>query len=566
MSEEVTDTAPRNTRYDDLASIFGWNFVEKLGNLKYFLVGCGALGCEFLKNFALNGICCGKEGMLVVTDADRIELSNLTRQFLFRETNVGQPKSKAGSAMVVKMNKDLKINALEQFVGKNTEHIFDDKFWMDLDGICNALDNMEARRYVDTQCVKYEKPLLESGTMGTSGNVDTIKPFSTKTYRDGGNAVEGGGIPMCTLRNFPHLTDHCIEWSRDQFELLFVKLAKGAVKYIESPDEFETDKISLSEAEPAQAIFETRCTLAFLKAAKNPTVGTIAQLSFDLFHMLFRDRILDLQAAFPIDSRMKDKEGNDIGPFWSEKKRYPTVAKFNVNDESHWTFMASCTCLFGVILGIFPPKVEGDDLWLKDFRSPEWVRGLVESLSIPEYLNSPVKTDFDNDDNSLKGSKESVVVKILSDIRTVSEGLILKPMESIEFEKDDDLNFHISFITASANLRCDNYSIKRTEFHSCKVIAGKIIAAIATTTAAVCGLVILELFKLVQGKETNDLMLRQIGLAVNNYTSFTQDPPKKFSSYIEQTVPDHDELEGMDAFDEKGVNIYYIIFIIIFCV
>ena len=54
-------------------------------------------------------------------------------------------------------------------------------------------------------------------------------------------------------------------------------------------------------------------------------------------------------------------------------------------------------------------------------------------------------------------------------------------------EKDDDLNFHIEFITACANLRCDNYTIKRTEFHACKVIAGKIIAAIATTTAAVCG-------------------------------------------------------------------------------
>ena len=37
--------------------------------------------------------------------------------------------------------------------------------------MCNALDNMEARQYVDVQCVKYEKSLLESGTMGTSGNI-----------------------------------------------------------------------------------------------------------------------------------------------------------------------------------------------------------------------------------------------------------------------------------------------------------------------------------------------------------------------------------------------------------
>lgn len=169
----VADTQPRGTRYDELAAVFGWPFIEKLGNLKYFMVGCGALGCEFVKNFALNGICCGPDGKLIVTDADRIELSNLTRQFLFREHNVGHLKSKAAGAMATKMNKHLNIEALEMFVGVNTENVFDDRFWLALDGVCNALDNMEARRYVDTMCVKYEKSLLESGTMGTSGNVGT---------------------------------------------------------------------------------------------------------------------------------------------------------------------------------------------------------------------------------------------------------------------------------------------------------------------------------------------------------------------------------------------------------
>jgi ubiquitin-activating enzyme E1 len=85
-----TDTVPRNHPNDELAAVYGWSFLEKLSNLKYFMVGCGALGCEFMKNFALNGVCCGPQGKLTVTDADRIELSNLSRQFLFREHNVGQ--------------------------------------------------------------------------------------------------------------------------------------------------------------------------------------------------------------------------------------------------------------------------------------------------------------------------------------------------------------------------------------------------------------------------------------------------------------------------------------------
>jgi ubiquitin-activating enzyme E1 len=151
--------------------VFGWPFVQELGALTYFMVGCGALGCEFLKNFALNGVCCGPSGKLYVTDADRIEPSNLTRQFLFREHNVGQLKSLAAGIMAKQMNPSLNVQHLELYVGPKTEDTFDDEFWLSLDGVCNALDNMEARQYVDAQCVKYEKSLLESGTMGTGGNI-----------------------------------------------------------------------------------------------------------------------------------------------------------------------------------------------------------------------------------------------------------------------------------------------------------------------------------------------------------------------------------------------------------
>lgn len=172
---DPSDRVPKGTQYDELASVYGWPFVKKLGSLKYFMVGCGALGCEFMKNFALNGVCCGPNGKLFVTDADRIELSNLSRQFLFREHNVGHPKSKAAAAMAKIMNKNFNVEAMEMFVGPKTEDTFNDAFWMSLDGVCNALDNMEARLYVDAQCVKYEKPLLESGTMGTSGNVGKLK-------------------------------------------------------------------------------------------------------------------------------------------------------------------------------------------------------------------------------------------------------------------------------------------------------------------------------------------------------------------------------------------------------
>ena len=121
--ERPVDVSSRGHRNDELAAVYGWPFVEALGNLRYFMVGCGALGCEHMKNFALNGLFCGPEGQLTVTDNDRIELSNLTRQFLFREHNVGQPKSQAARQMALRMNKDFKVNALELLAGAKSEVI-----------------------------------------------------------------------------------------------------------------------------------------------------------------------------------------------------------------------------------------------------------------------------------------------------------------------------------------------------------------------------------------------------------------------------------------------------------
>ena len=79
----------------------------------------------------------------------------------------------------------------------------------------------------------------------------------------------------------------------------------------------------------------------------------------------------------------------------------------------------------------------------------------------------------------------------------------MKPLTVSDFEKDDDSNGHIAFITAASNLRATQYGIQPADFFQTKLTAGKIIPAIATTTSAVSGLVVIELMKIVQKK--NDL-------------------------------------------------------------
>jgi len=83
----------------------------------------------------------------------------------------------------------------------------------------------------------------------------------------------------------------------------------------------------------------------------------------------------------------------------------------------------------------------------------------------------------------------------------------------------DDSNFHVDFLTVATNLRSWNYDIKLSPRHTVKVVSGRIIPALATTTAMVCGLVDIEFCKLVLGLESRgrDLFLNSnINLAAGS--------------------------------------------------
>lgn len=96
----AAEIAPAGDRYDGMTAVFGRSVVARLKAQRYFLVGAGAIGCEMLKNWALMGLGAGEGGLIVVTDPDSIEKSNLNRQFLFRPWDVSKPKSVCAAAKV----------------------------------------------------------------------------------------------------------------------------------------------------------------------------------------------------------------------------------------------------------------------------------------------------------------------------------------------------------------------------------------------------------------------------------------------------------------------------------
>ena len=106
-------------------------------------------------------------------------------------------KSTVAAAAAQAINPALQVRALQNRVSPDTEDVFDDAFWSNLDVVVNALDNVNARLYVDSRCVYFGKPLLESGTLGPKCNTQMVIPRLTENY--GGPFERGLNPTQCKL-------------------------------------------------------------------------------------------------------------------------------------------------------------------------------------------------------------------------------------------------------------------------------------------------------------------------------------------------------------------------------
>jgi len=122
---------------------------EKIKNSKVLIVGAGGLGCPVAME-----LCCAGVGTIGLIDFDVVDISNLQRQLLYTEQDVGKSKVYVAKQRLNEMNSDVDVICIEDRLDEsNATEIFE-KF----DIIVDATDNFDARYIISDTCVKLNKP------------------------------------------------------------------------------------------------------------------------------------------------------------------------------------------------------------------------------------------------------------------------------------------------------------------------------------------------------------------------------------------------------------------------
>ena len=497
-----------NNRYIEQIQIFGKDVQNKLSSFNIFLVGAGAIGCEYLKNFAMMGIS-SKNGTLTLTDFDKIELSNLNRQFLFRENNINQFKSEVAKYYIKKMNNSLNIKSYINMVNEETENIFSDYFWDSQDIIFNAVDNVKARLYLNNKVTIHQKYQVDAGTLGVNSSSCYFLKNISSTYKEqnenkreeeDNNSNRGAG--MCTIHSFPTSIKHCIEWARNEYEYIFKDFINELNQILQGNSLF-LFKLLLKQLFPYKKklklerindMFDILISKSYIKAI---------QLSYVIFKNKFNFEILNMLEEHTENS--KDKEGNN---FYSGSKHAPITLDFNINkniDDLIICYVKSYANLIFENLKITKNEKE------KQLSDKE-IKKVCMEMEIPDYNGKNIKSVF----SAIKFDKLYCQNYIDNLQKKICSNLSLNSLEEINlneihFIKDNMNNSQYDFIFACSNLRAINFQIPPGDYIKIKSISSNIIPSIVTSNAVITGLSSMQLYLLARlmiekEKYNNDIL------------------------------------------------------------
>ena len=186
LSAKELDRFSRQVMLEEI----GYNGQLKLKNSKVCVVGTGGLGNPIISRLVAMGI-----GTLRIVDRDVIELSNLHRQTMFDEDDVGQVKVEVAAKKLQKLNPDCKIEALAVSVNDYTAL----EVIEGCDVVVDALDSVNARYALNKACVNFGIPFVTGAAVGVSGQAFTVLPKQSACYYCMFPELNEDTMPTCSI-------------------------------------------------------------------------------------------------------------------------------------------------------------------------------------------------------------------------------------------------------------------------------------------------------------------------------------------------------------------------------
>lgn len=160
-------------KYSRQILLFGEEGQEKLKNAKVLVAGAGGLGSPVSTYLAIAGI-----GKIILADFDSVDPSNLNRQFLHHQKDIGRLKVESAKEKLLSMNPDIEVETIaEMLTESNLEALVPE-----CDVIVDALDNLETRHMLNRLVIKRRIPLIHGAVTGYDGQVTTIVPGKTPCF------------------------------------------------------------------------------------------------------------------------------------------------------------------------------------------------------------------------------------------------------------------------------------------------------------------------------------------------------------------------------------------------
>jgi len=471
----------KESRYKNQISIFGDEIQKKLEQLNIFLIGAGALGCEILKNLAMMGVSTETNSLVTVTDDDIIELSNLNRQFLFKNSDIKKYKSQIACNNIRKINNKFQCLDYQKKVCENEDHFFNQKFWSKQDLVIVAVDNIEARRYIYSKCIKYEKTLINSATLGTEGKTELMIPHKTYELQINYEEEESQKMPMCTLHGIPKNIKHCLEWSKHLFNNLFGIYINEINKFLNDRkiELFFEDGTTLDKKNEKYYIFNSYFNLIF---NKNEFEKKTINLSKYLIYTYF----------------IKNKD-NPIDIHFNKEK---------FNNKMVYQFIISFIYIISEIL-YFPFNLTNINELIFQNNNLEYKENENEYLNISELK---LKNELFHNQFNNKEYKLNLIPRF--------------------YDKDND-SIYTYFIQACSNMRAYNFKIKEINYNQALLTLSKIIPAVPTTTSSVAGYLCLQIYFLLKYNDITSLKNSQMDLSLKELFTYDLEPPNFIDYNIE---------------------------------